>query len=276
MNVKDLAESDSIDWPDDAKELIQKTLGNDRAPLDERLVAAELASDISVIDDGVVLQLLALVKRSDVPEELRAKAATALGPILEQGDVMGFDDPDDTPVSEQTFERLRETLRTLYAEASFPKLVRRRILEAAVRSPQSWQQAATRAAYQSADRDWKLTGVFAMGHVAGFEPQILEALSSPDPELRLEAVIAAGKREMKGATPHILKLLQASDTPRNMRLAAIEAAAGMPWPEVADVLTELQDSQDEEVAGAALEAATMSQGLHELGDVGEPEDDEDE
>jgi uncharacterized protein (UPF0147 family) len=41
------------------------------------------------------------------------------------------------PISEQTFRKAQETLHKLYLDAGLPKNVQRRILEAAVRAPQS-------------------------------------------------------------------------------------------------------------------------------------------
>jgi|SRR5947209_7061524 len=45
-----------------------------------------------------------------------------------------FDDPDEAPVTEQTFDRIQESLRALYGDPKIPKEVRRRILEAPVRA----------------------------------------------------------------------------------------------------------------------------------------------
>jgi hypothetical protein len=83
-------------------------------------------------------------------------------------------------------------LQKLYFDNGIPKEVRRRILEASVRAPESWHQNAIQAAYSSGDKDWMLTAVFAMGRVRGFDDQILEALKSADPEIHYEAVEAAG------------------------------------------------------------------------------------
>jgi hypothetical protein len=54
-------------------------------------------------------------------------------------------------------------------DASVPTDVRRRILEASVRAPQDWHRDAIRAAYASDDDVWRLTAVFCMRSVRGFE-----------------------------------------------------------------------------------------------------------
>ena len=83
-------------------------------------------------------------------------------------------------------------------DASAPKDVRRRALEGSVRGPQTWHRDAIRAAFASADDAWKLTAVFCMRFVMGFDDQALEALNSTNPAIHYEAVVAAGNW---GVTP---------------------------------------------------------------------------
>jgi hypothetical protein len=96
-------------------------------------------------------------------------------------------------------------------------------------------------------------------------------LGSPDAELHQEAIRAAGMRELKGAAPHIVRMLTSSRSPKPELLLALDAAAGMPWDDVRDAVLELQGSDDEEIAMAATEAATMARGLAEMGGFGDDE-----
>jgi HEAT repeat protein len=122
-----------------------------------------------------------------------------------------------------------------------------------------------------------------MGFVDGFEPQILEALKSDDPELKLEAVRAAGNQGVEKAWPHIRALLRSRRTNRNLLLVAIEAAGSMDDEEAMEILYELNESDDEEIAEAAEDALTFA-GLDddeegeedEFGDDDEGEDEEEE
>ena len=41
-------------------------------------------------------------------------AALSLGPALEEVDLEGFDDPDDVPITEQTFHDIQDLLHKLY------------------------------------------------------------------------------------------------------------------------------------------------------------------
>ncbi len=258
MKLKVLGDTPSWEWPETAGKTILEVLVDGRADEADRLLAAELAGDIVVINDELAEGLLSVVRDGNAPEELRGKAAIALGPVLEQADTDGFEDPDDVLITESTFRGIRESLRRLYTDADVPKEVRRRILEAAVRAPQPWQRDAIRAAYRSDDEEWRLTAVFGMRWIDGFEPEILEALRSDDFEMHYEAVCAAGEWGVDAAWSHVLGLLTSEDTEKPLLLAAIEAAAGIRPREARDVLAGLTDSEDEDIVEAADEAMAIA------------------
>jgi HEAT repeats len=259
MDLKSLLDTPPWDWPGDTGELFQKVLTDSRAQASDRLVAAELAGDLTVINDDLADTLMVIIGNADEPEKLRAKAAISLGPILEQADTDGFEDPDDVPISEPTFRNIQDTLLGLFLDDSTPKEVRRRILETSVRAPRDWHQNAIRAAYSSGDKEWMLTAVFSMRWVRDFDNQILDALKSDDPEIRCEAVSAAGSWELDAAWPSIVALLNDAGTSKPLLLAAISAAASIRPADAAEVLIDLADSEDEEVAEAADEAIAMSE-----------------
>jgi hypothetical protein len=259
-------------WPEEAGEILVKILRNSRSAESDRIIAADLAGDLVVMNDTIADLLLSIVGNRAEPEQLRAKAATSLGPVLEQTDMEGFDDDfAEPPISEDLFHQIQETLRETYDDKGVPKEVRRRVLEASVRAPQDWHPDAIRAADSSGDDEWKLTAVFCMRWVRGFDERILEMLESPNPDIQYEAVCAAGNWELHAAWPHVAALIASEATEKNLRLAAIEAAGKMRLPEVKPVLAELTQSDDEEIAEAASEALSMA----EMGDD-ESDDDEDD
>ena len=92
-------------------------------------------------------------------------------------------------------------------DTNVPKEVRRRILEASVRAPQDWHQNAIREAYSSGDESWRLTAVFCMRFVRGFNDQILEALEAENQDIHYQAVCAAGNWEVDAAWSHIASLI---------------------------------------------------------------------
>jgi hypothetical protein len=210
------------------------------------------------MDDELAEALLAIAGSREEPEALRAQAAISLGPVLEQTDLDGFDDPDDVPITEQTFHAIQDLLHRLYLDESNTKELRRRILEAAVRAPQDWHRSAVSAAYSSGDKDWMLTAVFAMSRVRGFDDQILEALESTDAEIHFEAVNAAGVCGLEAAWPHVVALVRTPSTPKLLLLAAIEAVGNLHPQEAGEILADLSESPDREIAEAAAETIDMA------------------
>src|SRR5437773_8814913 len=79
MDLKTLLDTPPWDWPTDAGRMFRKILIDQRADESDRLVAAELAGDFTVIDDDLVDTLLTVVRSADEPEQLRAKAQYPLG-----------------------------------------------------------------------------------------------------------------------------------------------------------------------------------------------------
>ena len=267
MNVKALRDIPPWDWPDGTGQMLLDILRDDQAAPGDRLLAAELAGDLTVMNDELVDALLAILRSGDESERLRGQAAISLGPVLEEADLHGFEDADDVPIAEPTFHRIQESLRKLYRDADVPKNVRRRILEASVRAPQRWHADAVRAAYGSDDETWRLTSVFCMRFVRGFDEQILEALDSANPDIHYEAVCAAGAWEVDAAWPHISALVSSGRIDKPLLLAAIDAVASIRPREAAAILNDLADSDDQDVVDAVFEATAMTEALsHEDGE----------
>jgi len=260
MDLKTLQETPPWEWPKDAGKMFLAILRDPHADAADRLLAAGLAGDFTVINDTLAAALLAILGSADQAEELRARAAISLGPALEQADIEEFDDPDASPIGLQTFRAIKRSLRQLFLESGVPESVRRCILEAAVSAPQDWHTGAIRSAWSNRDREWKQTAVFCMNYVRGFDQQILEALESSDPGIHYQAVRAAGTWEVEAAWPHVAALAT-SDTNKPLRLAAIEALGTIcPLDSVA-LLANLADSEDEDIAETASEAMSMAEGM---------------
>jgi HEAT repeat protein len=274
MDLKMLPEIPPWEWPEDTDKMLLEVLVNERASAADRLIAAELAGDIIVMNDEIADALLSIAQSKDHSEELRGRAAISLGPVLELADTDGFDDPEDIPISESAYHKIRDLLYRLYTDASVPKKVRRRILEASVRAPQDWHKGAVRAAYYSDDEDWRLTAVFSMRWIRGFEREILEALESDNQDVHYEAVCAAGNWEIDAAWSHISALVTSPDTEKFLLMAAIEAVADIRPQEAGMILLDLTESEDEDIVEAVHEAITMAEGQlgYEADEFGEDDD----
>ncbi len=269
MDLKTLLETPPWDWPRDTGKLLRRILTDERADESDKLTAARMAGEVTVINDELANCLTGIIRNPEAPVSLRSAAAISLGPVLELADVHEIEDPEYVPVGPRTIRGIQDLLKQIHLDGSVPKELRRRSLEAAVRAPQDWQKQAIKTAYSSGDREWMLTAVFGMRRVRGFDKQILEALQSGDEEILCEAVDAAGNWEMDAAWPRVLALVEDPGTPRNLLLAAI-AAVGIIRPDDArEALEHLEDSDDEEIAEAVEDALMMS------GAADDEEEDED-
>ncbi len=259
MDLKMLEDTPAWEWPEDADNIILGVLRNDQTDEPDRLLAVELAGDCTVINDELADELLAIVSEGRNSESLRARAAISMGPALEYSDIDGFADTEDVSISENKFHEIQESLCKLYPDTTIPKKVRRRILEASVRASQDWHPDAIYKIYSSGDESWRLTAVFCMRFVRGFDDQILEALESKNSDIHYQAVCAAGNWEVDAAWSHIKGLINTKETDKYLLLAAIEAVAIIRPIETAEILQDLIESRDEDIAEAAYDAMAMSE-----------------
>ena len=276
MDLNTLRDAAPWDWPEGTDKMLLDILRDDQLAESDRVLAAELAGNYTVINDELSDALLAIVRSRDATEALRSEAAISLGPVLEDADTQGFEDADEVPISEPTFHRIQESLRALYRDTAVPEAVRRQILEASVRAPQDWHRDAVRTALSSGSEAWKLTAVFCMRFLRGFDEQILEALNSKSPSIYYQALQAAGNWGVDAAWPHVAALVNSKRTDKPLLLAAIEAAAGIRPQEAPGLLSHLFASRDEDVVEAVHEAIAMAEGLSDEYDEEDGEEDEDD
>jgi hypothetical protein len=272
MNLKTLQNTPPWDWPEDAQSLILRTLSDKRARESDRVLAAGLGGDLTAVNDELAKVLLEIASSVDESDELRSKAAISLGPVLEEADMTGFDEPEDLQISKEVFDRIQETFHRLFLDRNGSKEVRRRVLEASVRSPQPWHADEVRRAYDDGDEEWRLTAVFCMRYIKGFDDQIIEALENENSDIQYEAVCAAAEWEIQGCWPSVARLLT-KNTDKFLLLAAIEAAAVIHPGDVSEFLGELVESDDEDIAEAALDAISQTEGV--IGWNDDPDYDED-
>jgi HEAT repeat protein len=250
-----LDKTDRWQWPDGARDIVLAGLGD--AEASRRRLAAELAS--TTMDDTLAMHLLALAC-NDPDEDVRTAATGAFGPALEECELGDWEDAfDEPPIGRSCFAEIQRVLERIYRDAESPKAARRRALETAVRAPEPWQRGAARAAWRSDDEEWRATAVRCMGHLGGFDDELVEAL-----EVRtflLDAVTAIGLCGCEIAGEQILSLAR-SCWARDIRLAAVEALGNLHPPGSHELLVELSVSEDEPLCALASEAlAVRGEGL---------------
>lgn len=259
MDLKTLKTTPPWDWPESAARVLLEAMSDRNLPDAERIVAAELAGDFTVADEQIAEVLLSVVGDRDESNALRSQAAISLGPALEYADTMGFDEDDDAPLSEEVYLGVQARLQELFDDDRVPDDVRRSVLEASVRGPLPWHTEAIERAYASDNPAWKLTAVFCMRYVRGFEPRILTCLDADNVDIRRQAVVAAGIWELDAAWSRIEEIIESGDE-KPVVLAAIDAAAEIRPHDAEILLASLSDSDDTDIAAAAWEALATLDG----------------
>ena len=251
------------DWPKTAATLFLTALQDPDMDKADRLLAARMAGNFVVINDELAEALLKIVHDSRESEELRSRAVISFGTAL---DYIHFDmdeftevnEYDNFAVTEQMYQQILKSLQTLYFDGTAPELVRRRTLEASVRSPQTWHSCAVRAAYQTGEKNWMITALFCMLYIRGFEQEILEALQNDISDIQYHAIQAAGNWGVTEAWPDISEVLSNQNADTDLLLAAIDAAVDIGRHEAFAVLGELLDhSSNDDIIDAVHEALAM-------------------
>jgi hypothetical protein len=98
-------------------------------------------------------------------------------------------------------------LYDIYANPREPDALRRRALATFAYAAEERLESAIRSAY-AGDDDWRATALRCMFFHDGFEPEIIESLSSENVAIRSAALRAAGPCELEEAWPHIRAVLR--------------------------------------------------------------------
>lgn len=267
------------DWPPNAGTTVLAGLRSGDALTVER--AARLAWP--VMNGELVDELLLLVEGDSTPE-IRATAAIAFGPVLEDeyetaelGEVVQRLGTLAGALGPEVVGRIQASLRRVFEDESQPKLVRRRAMEASVRGPMEWHADAVRSVAGLDDEDWKVTSLFCMGHLEGFDDEVMATLRSSEGDVLLQAVQAAGQLALEEAGRTVLDLASSDETPEELRVEAIYAVAGIRPEGGDDLLQALTQHDDDEIATAAEDALDeYFMDDDDLDDEDEDWDDEDE
>jgi len=86
-------------------------------------------------------------------------------------------------------------------------------------------------------------------------------LKNDDPEIHYEAVIAAGNWDLDAAWSRIVELVHDPHSPKPLLLAAIGALGSIRPAEAREILLDLADSNDKEIAEAVKEAPAAAEVL---------------
>jgi HEAT repeat protein len=187
------------------------------------------SSDLPVI----FLNLL----RTDNEPQVRAAAATALGKYVYLGEI--------EELSAEQLIQIEDALLQA-ATGTDDLLVQRRALEALGYSSREEVPALIEAAYNSGERDWLVSALFAMGRSAHevWFPNVLDMLENNQPVVRAEAARAAGELEIDEAVPQLIELLD--DPNDDVREASIWSLSQIGGEGVREILEKLYDETEDD------------------------------
>ncbi len=255
QDLEDLAESDTLVSFDDLA----------RFALDDpdprvRTIAIRLLWES---EDAHLIPIFIKMMRSDSDETVRATAASGLGLFVYLGEV--------EDISEDKRKQVEESLLSVYQGTDKP-IVRRRALEALGYSSREEVPAFLEDAYQSTDKEWLASALFAMGRSADerWEKQVLSMLDHSEPDVRLEAIRAAGELELAGARRPLLRLLKEdSGDDFDLRSAAIWSLSQIGGEGVRELFERMADNTEDEdeefILDEALDNLSFKEGAGGFG-----------
>lgn len=211
---------------------------------------------------------------SDPDPEVRAAAASGLGRFVYEGEI------EELPA--ETLRQIEDRLLAIIQGGEEPVDVRRRALESLGYSGRGEVEGLVENAYQSDNKDWVASALFAMGRSANkrWSASVFAMLESPFPALRGEAARAAGELEMRKAVPRLLELLD--DPDRFTRETSIWSLSQIGGSGVRPVLERLYEEAEDPDELDYLEAAldnlsfTEDMQLMPIFDIAPDDDEHDE
>jgi HEAT repeat protein len=115
-------------------------------------------------------------------------------------------------------------------------------------------------AFMDPDPSWQLAAVISMGRSADdrWEKPVLKMINSEDPEIKSEAVKAAGELELTSARAMLLQILEDEEDDFELRTNAIWALSKIGGENVKSVLQRLLDAAPDEDEAEVIELAIES------------------
>lgn len=201
-----------------------------------------------------LIDLFAVILRSDPSDRVRAAAATALGRFMYQG------------VMDRLSARRRDQVYSALMGALISSAEQSRARRAALRAL-AWVSndevdLRIRDAYASDYLPLRVSAVFSMGRSNDrrYQHVVLGELTSVTPAMRREAARAAGELELREAVPALRQLID--DPVPDVRRAAVRALGQIGGDDARQALQAAARSNDPEIADTAEEALAEYEFLH--------------
>lgn len=231
-DMETLAEADTLLFFDD----FARTCLSDADP-----VARATAIRLLWQSENEELAPILLNLLTEDPEAIvRAAAATGLGSFVYRGEL--------EELKQSTYETIVQTLIDVYLDPE-DVLVRRRALESLGYSGHPDIPGFIQTAYDTNQEEWLQSALFAMGRTCNrnWSKSILRMFAHPDPEVRYEAVRAAGELEIQDARESLFDLLEEGTDDDDLYYAAIWSLTKIGGSGVRELIeAALDETEDEE------------------------------
>ena len=241
QDLEDLADTDTlVSFDDLARFALDDTEPEVRASAIRLLWEA---------NDEKLIPILIKLMQSDPDEMVRASAAGGLGLFVFLGEL--------EEIKTDNYKTVVSSLLAVYRSTDKP-VVRRRALEALGYSSDEQIPALIEEAYDTNDKDWLASALFAMGRSADerWEKQVLANMDSPNADVQLEAVRSAGELELASARKLILELLKKpEELDDELRTAAIWSISQIGGKGVRERLAKLSEATEDEDEASFIDDA---------------------
>ena len=196
------------------------------------------------------------ILENDADEMVQAAAGTMLGNYVYLGEL------EELPRKDKIL--IEETLLHVISESD-STLVQRRCLEALSFSSHEEIDPLILAAYETGERDWIASSIFAMGRSANpqWAPYIHRNLDHDDSDIQFEAIQAAGRMYLESTLPLLLMLVEDVESlAQPIRMALAEALKNIGGEEGIQALNLLlkaaEDDEEADMIGSAIEYAAFT------------------
>ncbi len=211
-------------------------------------------------DPKLALRLIEMLD-NDESEIVQTAAAAALGKFVLLGEL------DEIPSSaaKRTLQALIEKLKS-----KPPKEIHQEILKSLAYSSDPAISPLIEKAFSDPDPSWQLAAIISMGRSADdrWEKSVLKMIKNDDPEMKSEAVKAAGELELSSARSLLLQILDEEEEDAELRANAILSLSKIGGANVKAVLQHLleaaPDEEEAEIIEMAIEALDFSSELPDL------------
>ncbi len=199
------------------------------------------------------------ILENDADDMVQAAAGTMLGNYVYLGELEELPQKDKTLIEKTLLHMIEES------ESS---LVQRRCLEAVSYSSRDEVDPLILTAYETGERDWIASALFAMGRSANSQwiPYVHRNLEHDDSDIQFEAIQAAGRMYLESTLPLLLTLAEEAESlTQPIRMALAEAMKNIGGEEGIQALNLLlkaaEDDEELDMIGSAIEYAAFTNTL---------------